>query len=122
MFNNPKRIISLSLLISTAALIFYACAHKKPTSIPTDAKVKLTLEDFSFLKAGISFDEVVAQVGNPDGNIGSGIHIFVYKLQDGSEVHISFIYLDNLNNASLLLPDGTGKVLVLPEKMQTQTP
>jgi hypothetical protein len=122
MFINPQRIVSLSVLISIAAFVFYACAPKKQTVIPTAEKEKLTLDDFSFLKAGISFDEVVVKVGNPEDDIGSGFHIFVYNLQDGSVVLLCFGSLDHIQYASITFPDGTAKFLVLPEKLQTQTP
>ena len=43
-----------------------------------------TLEDFNFLKLGMSYEEIEACVGPYDRNVGSGIRILTYKLDDGS--------------------------------------
>jgi hypothetical protein len=54
----------------------------------TDSRRKV--EAFRELKKGMSLGDVQAWVGNADKDIGSGIHILAYKLDDGSRVLIGF--------------------------------
>ena len=50
----------------------------------TDFRRKL--EDFRALKKSMSYEDVVAWVGHADADAGSGIHVRLYKLSDGSRV------------------------------------
>jgi hypothetical protein len=62
-----------------------------------------------FIDATTTMQQVFAQVGPPDGDVGSGIYIFVYRLSDGSSIFIGsadpshVMYVDHGTN----LPDGT---------------
>jgi hypothetical protein len=47
-----------------------------------------TAETFRALKKGMAMEDVWAWAGQPDQDIGSGIHIYVYKLPDGGRVLI----------------------------------
>ena len=47
-----------------------------------------TLEEFSKLDSASSLDDVRRRFGPPDRDDGSGLYIYVYRLQDGSEVAI----------------------------------
>jgi hypothetical protein len=38
----------------------------------------------------MTLDQVYALLGPPDADIGSGVYIFVYRLDDGSTVPMSF--------------------------------
>lgn len=71
----------------------------KPTSKPQDndkSKTSLTLKDFSFLKKGMTLDEIFEKVGEPSYWEGSGMMWPVYILYDGTELHIrSYKSLDN---------------------------
>ena len=40
------------------------------------------------LKAGMNFNDIKQTFGEPDEDKGSGIHIYVYKLKDGSAIWI----------------------------------
>jgi hypothetical protein len=42
------------------------------------------------LEAGMKYDNIVKVFGWPDDDIGSGIHIYVYKLSDGSAIWIGY--------------------------------
>lgn len=71
------------------------------------------LDDFDFLKVGMSLDEIEKQVGGPDRNVGSGVIIVVYDLSNGSKVYLGFgSDITNLLEASVYLPDGTVKRIV----------
>jgi hypothetical protein len=67
-----------------------------------------SVQSFQFVDATTTMQQVFAQVGPPDGDIGSGIDIFVYGLSDGSSIFIGsadpahVMYVDHGTN----LPDG----------------
>jgi len=54
-----------------------------PPNVPATAR---TLEPFRQLKLGMTRREVMTKVGLPDKDIGSGIHVDIYSLADGSAV------------------------------------
>jgi hypothetical protein len=60
------------------------------------------VEDFEFLELGISYQEVVAHVGEPDEEVGSGVHVFLYQLDKDRYILLSFISLDSLHSAQLI--------------------
>ena len=79
------RKIILGILLT--ALLFTACS-KDTREEPSD---KETIEYFNYnLKADLKYDDLVNLFGAPDGDIGSGIHIYVYDLKDGSKVYIGY--------------------------------
>jgi hypothetical protein len=43
------------------------------------------------LKADMTYENLKSTFGEPDNDIGSGIHIYLYNLQDGSKIHIGFV-------------------------------
>ncbi|MFA6602044.1 MAG: hypothetical protein WCT02_04275 [Candidatus Paceibacterota bacterium] len=62
----------------------------------SDNRLSNQLHSYSQLKAGDSFAKVKRLFGSPEGDIGSGIHIFVYTLADKSRVLIGFADLKHL--------------------------
>jgi hypothetical protein len=56
----------------------------------------------------MSYQALVNKFGEPDEDIGSGIHIYVYHLTDGSAVYIghngtSLVYARHVNSAGQVL-------------------
>ena len=50
-----------------------------------------TLEYFQlYLTPEMTFDHLKSTFGNPDSDVGSGIHIYVYNLRDGRKIQIGF--------------------------------
>lgn len=47
-----------------------------------------TIKVFRSIKRRMSMKEVIRLCGEPDKDIGSGIHIYIYKLADGSVVRV----------------------------------
>jgi hypothetical protein len=43
------------------------------------------------LKADMKYEDLKSTFGKPDNDIGSGIHIYQYNLQDGTKIHIGFV-------------------------------
>ena len=59
------------------------------------------------LNAGMSYDAIVNKFGEPDSDEGSGIHIYVYRLKDGTKIWIG--YTDKILYARHV--DDTGNTL-----------
>ena len=50
-----------------------------------------TFADFqSALHGDMNYDAIVETFGEPDNDIGSGIHIYVYTLEDSTEIWIGY--------------------------------
>lgn len=45
-----------------------------------------SIDKFKTLRKGMSYDVMISIVGEPDQDIGSGIHVYLYKLSDETEV------------------------------------
>lgn len=67
----------------------------------------LRLSNFAFLKRGISRDEVIRRVGEPDRIVGSGLYICQYDLIDGRKIMLSFPSPRGLGGAWIINRDGT---------------
>jgi hypothetical protein len=42
------------------------------------------------LKADMNYNSLIRTFGKPDDDVGSGIHIYIYHLTDGTKVQIGF--------------------------------
>jgi hypothetical protein len=53
---------------------------------------QITWEDFqNFLTKDMEYQTIVSKFGEPDRDIGSGIHIYVYDLKDSTEIWIGYV-------------------------------
>jgi hypothetical protein len=43
------------------------------------------------LKADMKYEDIVNLFGQPDGDSGSGIHIYYYNLSDGTRIVIGYV-------------------------------
>jgi hypothetical protein len=89
------------MTIRTLTALLAACASIgcSPTPAPSStiaeraapsdlARPSRSIEQFRFITKGATMAQVIQSLGEPDRDAGSGIHIFVYRLSDGSEVWI----------------------------------
>ena len=84
-------------------LIFLSCGKEDNT-----AKKELTCPYFEInLKADMTYDSIVSKFGEPLKDIGSGIHIYVYKLVDSTEIWIGYtnkiLYARHVNTDGQIL-------------------
>lgn len=80
------------------------------------SKTARRIASFRRIEAGMSFVEICQIVGLPDWDIGSGIHILVYDLDDGSRVAMGFFSLSSqVLYASHEYPDGAREALIPQE-------
>lgn len=100
------RFIKVVILIMFSTFLLVAC-QLLPKLQGKEQRPNLT-----FLTKGMSYDEIVAQIGEADRNIGSGINILQYDFSDGSVLTLQFVHLDHLDHASIREPDGSLKTLV----------
>ena len=79
------RKILFSILL--AAMFFMYCSKSNNTA-PSD---KDSIEYFNYnLTADLKYNDIVSLFGEPDGDKGSGIHIYYYTLSDGTAVYIGY--------------------------------
>ena len=97
---------TLSLLSFVGVVLFASCGGSEDGG-------KMSRSDFDFLRLGMSYQEVVARVGEADRDVGSGIHIMVYDLSDGTQIMLSFPSLDRLIAVHLYDPDRDTRELIL---------
>lgn len=75
------------------------------TSCFDDKESSLTYEKFEErLKAEMTYQQIVWCFGNPVADIGSGIHIYIYSLDDGTQIKIG--YTDHIVYARHISSDG----------------
>src|SRR3989440_5379366 len=76
-----------------------------------------TIEAFHRLKPQMSMKQVIDICGVPDEDTGSGIHIYVYKLADGSLVRIGTPDKKRLIYVVHVLPNGEARSIIkIPER------
>lgn len=66
-----------------------------------------TLEKYRQIQSGMSFEDICRLVGPPDQEIGSGLHVFVYELDDGSVVYMGFASLSEVMYVTHDMGNGT---------------
>lgn len=89
----------VSLILFVLALSISACNKKYDLS-------KNTYEYFSAnLKATMKYADIVAKFGEPIGDLGSGIHMYYYNLDDATCILIGYtdhiIYARHMSSCNL---------------------
>jgi hypothetical protein len=95
----------LKIILTFALLaLLAACTGQHPNS----------LDDFDFLEKGMRYQTVVDHIGEPDAEVGSGVQVYAYVLENDETVLISFLN-GGLYSAQLVDKNGNiVKVLVEP--------
>lgn len=83
---------------------------------PSAPEKTRNIECFRNLSRGISMEELVQHCGRPDEELGSGVYIFVYHLQDGSTVTLGTPYLKRIDKAAYTDASGKHFSLLLQQK------
>jgi hypothetical protein len=78
-------------------LVLIGCSHPCHSDAPTSAAMlgasateppSRSVESFRFIGSSITMQQVRAKLGAPDQDVGSGLYVYVYRLNDGSDVLI----------------------------------
>src|SRR5881398_1856325 len=106
-----KRILlMLTFCLTIECLTTKALAQR----IPPTAR---TIEVFHRIKPQMSMKQVIDVCGVPDEDIGSGIHIYVYKLSDQSLVRIGTPDKNRLIYVVHVLSNGEARSIIkIPER------
>jgi hypothetical protein len=94
----------LKIVFLISLFILMGCTHDSHVI----NKDELTVENFKDnLKADMDYNSITAVFGTPDGDIGSGIHIYVWALADSTEIGIGYtdkiLYARHMNTSHVLL-------------------
>ena len=74
-----------------------------------------TIQPFLQISTAMSFPDICRLVGLPSKNIGSGLYVFLYTLEDGSTITMGFGSLEEdaeVLYVRLMRPDGTEEALL----------
>ena len=71
-----------------------------------------TIDKYQQIQSGMSFEDICRIVGSPDQDVGSGLYIFVYELDDGSVVYMGFASLSTVMYVSHDTGNGPGEWIV----------
>lgn len=77
-------------ILLLTSIIFLTACQKQPEYIVTSDNGGFSVSDFEEIHTGMSYNEVVAILGEPTGTMGFGIVWDVYSLKDGSYVKMLF--------------------------------
>ena len=109
----------LLLVLMAAVLLYPGCSDESPVAPKKPASTKHDPPpQFSQLRFGMSFAEVVALVGQPTSTGGSGITIYIYDIEPDKKIRLGFandlIYMyvdsDSKEMPINLLPEETDHV------------
>jgi hypothetical protein len=83
---KPRLLIFISVLL-------VGCGQSQRSDVPTpNAHTTIqgsrSIESFRFVGSETTMLQVTSKLGNPDRDVGSGLHIYSYRLGDGSDVLI----------------------------------
>ena len=99
-YNLVDIILSMKYIVPILLSVLLSCV-----ACSDDENEELNYEKFeSLLKESMTYQQIVMLFGSPDGDIGSGIHIYVYNLADGTKMYIG--YTDRIHYARNLSADG----------------
>ncbi len=105
--SDMKRI--LLMLTFCLAIECLSAEQALAQQIPPTAR---SIEAFRRIEPQMSMKQVVGICGVPDEDIGSGIHIYVYKLSDGSRVRIGTPDKKRLIYVVHVLPNGEARSII----------
>jgi len=105
------------ILLMLTFCITIECASTEQAlaqQIPSTARA---IEAFRRIQPQMSMEQIIEICGVPDEDIGSGIHIYVYKLADGSLVRIGTPDKKRLIYVAHVLPNGEARSIIkIPER------
>lgn len=84
-----------------------------PDEIPVyqnDVRITPTLDDFkNIMSESYNIEDIFSKFGEPNNDIGSGIHIYVYELNDSTEIWIGYTdhiwYIQHVDSDGILIEE-----------------
>lgn len=117
---TAKQIYRLALLLLAAfAMMMLSSCDRLPVNSNGDSR---GLSDFDFLELGMSYEGIVNVVGEADRDVGSGLYLKVYDLEDGLQITLQFSTLDSLLGVFLYDPDTDQEEVILGSAQPPHSP
>lgn len=101
-----------NILLMIIFCIVCGCVSLDNAFAQQTANSERTVETFRRIKPNMTMKQIREVCGTPDDDIGSGIHIYVYKLPDGSAVRIGTPDNKKTMYVTHVLPDGVERSLI----------
>lgn len=99
--------IKLLLLIFCVLIFTQGCSLKKANVEGQKMeKQSYSIADFTKIKIGMTYDEVVELMEKPTGSLGFGLIWYTYELSDDSYVKLFFGSYEELVSMCIVDPDG----------------
>lgn len=96
---NRRKTFAIMLAVFALLSPGAYAADKKTDPLKKPSK-EITLKEFKSLKAGSPVSELFDRFGQPEKDIGSGIHIYQYRLPDDSLIQVGCVenifYVDHV--------------------------
>ena len=91
-----------AFVILLTVMVIVSCDDDDPEHDPD------SIEHFQHhLNANMKYNDLTRAFGEPDDDVGSGIHIYIYNLKDGTKVQIGYtdkiLYARHVDQNDLLL-------------------
>ena len=80
------------------------------------AQAVRSIESFRFIGPETTLKQIIARLGEPDEDVGSGIHIFSYHLNDGTSVWVGSSDNEHIIYIKQGTDLGAAKDMVFEEK------
>jgi hypothetical protein len=112
-----------SFFIYIGLLVLIASCSTKANDISPQKCAEITpriIDEYRKIHAGMSFAEICNLVGQPDKEIGSGIYVYQYNLNDGTHVLIGFISLEKVYYVYHEEKNEQGKWKMIEEIIRTE--
>lgn len=123
--NMRRHLFTIVLFLITALVAGLCKASPRDITPPNGAFQEIhaaqksatvrTIERFRRIERRMSMKDVIKLCGQPDRDIGSGIHIYVYQLIDGSEVRVGTPDDKKIIYVIHVMPDGDQSDLLRSE-------
>jgi hypothetical protein len=118
--------LTVCLMINASALAALPCQSPSitkeqfppamvPDKVPPTAR---SIQPFLKLKSGMSMRQLVERCGLPDADIGSGIHIYVYRLSDRSQIRVGTPNSRDVMYVTRVMQDGKEQKIIKDGKWQ----
>ena len=86
-----KPVIIIAIAVGCSVAIFFALSIFDVDDL-VKTQIDPTLDDFkNTLNESQDIETIFSKFGEPQADIGSGIHIYVYELNDSTEIWIGYV-------------------------------
>ena len=100
------------MILCVAALALSSTTQARAETIGKATPKTCSAKALRRIKSKMSMKRIIKLCGEPEKDIGSGIHIYVYELEDGSSVWVGTPDRKRIIYVTHVLPDGEKRVII----------